>query len=647
MMSEERAIEIPSVLARIKSPQDVAGLDEAELVLLAQELRALIIDAVSQTGGHLASSLGTVELTLALLRLFNPKYDKIIWDVGHQAYPYKILTERADRFYTLRQHKGISGFPKMCESPYDHFGVGHSSTSISAALGMAQARELQGGSGHVLAVIGDGALTAGMAYEALNHAGGLDKRLIVVLNDNQMAISPNVGALSYFMSRNLSSRLARRLKREVADFLQSVPGVGEDMLSIARRGKKSFKTFFTPGILFEALHFSYIGPVDGHNLADLHQALQVAMASEEPILLHVLTQKGKGYSPAEHDPANYHGVGRFNPATGNVREPKASDASQSYTQVFASALCDLAEQDDRIVGITAAMPDGTGLLDFAAKFPSRFYDVGICEQHAVTFAAGLATQGMKPVVAVYSTFLQRAYDQVIHDVALQNLPVVFALDRAGLVGEDGPTHHGVFDISYLRHMPNMHILAPRGRRTLQNALLTALALEKPVALRYPRGACPFFAEQKGYKVLPLGQGELLREGDSELAVIAVGGTVHRAWGALEEIQAESGAKVSLFDPVWLKPMPEEQILELAARHKTLLVIEEHALAGGFGSAVLEFLADKGALGRCRVVRHGIGDSYVEHGAAEKLRETLQLDQDGIKNVIKGLLTPNPKSGKHQ
>lgn len=639
MMSEERAVQTPSVLSRIKIPRDVAELSEAELVLLAEELRALIIDAVSKTGGHLASSLGTVELTLALLRLFNPKYDKIIWDVGHQAYPYKILTGRADRFHTLRQYKGISGFPKMSESPYDHFGVGHSSTSISAALGMAQARELQGGSGHVVAVIGDGALTAGMAYEALNHAGALDKRLIVILNDNQMAISPNVGALSYFMSRSLSSRLARRVKREVADFLQSVPGVGDNMLDLARRGKKSFNSFFTPGILFEALHFSYIGPVDGHNLNDLNQALEIAMASEEPILLHVMTQKGKGYSPAEHDPANYHGVGRFNPATGKVQEPKFGDVSQSYTQVFSSALLDLAGQDDRVIAITAAMPDGTGLSSFADKFPHRFYDVGICEQHAVTFAAGLATQGFKPVVAIYSTFLQRAYDQVLHDVALQDLPVVFALDRAGLVGEDGPTHHGVFDISYLRHMPNMHILAPRGRRTLQNSLLTALALEKPVAVRYPRGVCPFFSEQKGYKVLPLGKGEILREGDAPLAVIAVGGTVPRVWGALEEIEKESGARVSLFDPVWLKPMPEEQILALAAQHKTLLVLEEHALAGGFGSAVLELLSDRNMLARCRLVRHGIPDAYVEHGSAPELREALGLDQNGIKNVIQGLLEP--------
>lgn len=637
-MAQERAEQAMSVLARIKEPHDVADLSEKELDILAHELRSRIVEVVSKTGGHLASSLGTVELTIALLRLFDPKYDNIVWDVGHQAYPYKLLTGRADRFHTQRQYKGLSGFPKMSESPYDHFGVGHSSTSVSAALGMAQARELQGKSSHSIAIIGDGAMTAGMAYEALNHAGALDKRLIVILNDNQMAISPNVGALSYFMSRNLSSRLARRLKREMADFLQSVPGIGEDMLGLARRGKKSFQSFFTPGILFEALHFHYLGPIDGHDLAELEKGLKLAMIAEEPILLHVMTQKGKGYAPAEEDPATYHGVGKFNPASGVVTELKVGgDASQSYTQVFASTLCDLAEQDDRIVAITAAMPEGTGLLSFAEKFPSRFYDVGICEQHAVTFAAGLATQGMKPVVGVYSTFLQRAYDQVIHDVALQDLPVVFALDRAGLVGEDGPTHHGVYDISYLRHMPNMHILAPRGKRSLQNAMLTALALEKPVAVRYPRGACPFFATQKGYRVLPLGEGEFLREGDSPLAVIAVGGMVHMAWGALEEIQKESGAGVTLFDPVWLKPMPEKQIIALAKKHKTILVAEEHALAGGFGSAVLELLADKNMLGKCKLVRLGIPDKYVEHGAAAKLRAALGLDQAGIKKTIKGLL----------
>ncbi len=632
MSAQEKITNLP-LLENIRVPSDVALLDESQLPELAQELRDKILNSVSRTGGHLASSLGVVELTVAMLRLFNPKYDKIIWDVGHQAYAYKLLTGRADRFETLRQYKGLSGFPKIAESPYDHFGVGHSSTSISAALGMAAAREMQGGNNHVVAVIGDGALTAGMVYEAMNHAGAMNKRLIVILNDNQMSISKNVGALSYFMSRNLSSRWMRRVKREVSDFLQSVPGVGEEMLNLAKQSKKSFKTFFTPGILFEALHFNYIGPVDGHNFEELNQALSVAMGDDSPVLVHVLTQKGKGYVPAESDPSNYHGVGRFNPSTGDVKEPNAGDDSMSYTEVFSSALCDLAAQDTSIVAITAAMPEGTGLTRFANQFPARFVDVGICEQHAVTYAAGLATQGIKPVVALYSTFLQRGYDQVLHDVALQNLPVVFAVDRAGLVGEDGPTHHGVFDVAYLRHIPNMHILSPRGRRTLQNCLTTALALGKPVAVRYPRGQCPFFAKQDHFKVLPYAEGEFVRQGDADVAVIAVGGLFHQAWAAIDEICKETGKDITLFDPIWLKPLPEKQILEMAARYSTLLIFEEQSLPGGVGSAVLELLNDHNLLGKCKVVRHGIPDQFVEHGAAGSLRAALGLDKAGFKKLV--------------
>lgn len=632
MSAEEKIIQ-SSLLSELVNPQDVAAFEESELPLLAQELRDKILETVSSTGGHLASSLGTVELTIALLRLFNPRFDKIIWDVGHQAYSYKLLTGRAERFGTLRQYKGISGFPKIAESPYDHFGVGHSSTSISAAVGMVSAREMLGANNHVVAIIGDGALTAGMVYEAMNHAGALGKRLIVILNDNQMSISKNVGALSYFMSRNLSSRWMRRVKREVSDFLQSVPGVGEEMLNLAKQSKKSFKTFFTPGILFEALHFNYVGPVDGHDFQALHDSLSIAMGDDSPVLVHVLTQKGKGYTPAESDPTNYHGVGRFNPYTGDVKEPNAGDESLSYTEVFSSALCDLAAQDKNIVAITAAMPEGTGLTRFSKQFPGRFVDVGICEQHAVTYAAGLATQGIKPVVAVYSTFLQRGYDQVLHDVALQDLPVVFALDRAGLVGEDGPTHHGTFDVAYLRHIPNMHILSPRGRRTLQNCLATALDLGKPAVVRYPRGQCPFFSKQDSFKILPFAQGEFLRQGGKDLAVIAVGGIVHEAWEAIAEIKEETGRDITLFDPIWLKPLPEEQILELARTHSTLLVLEEQALAGGVGSAVLELLSDNNLLGQCRVVRHGIPDKFIEHGAASILRADLGLNQVGFKKLI--------------
>ncbi|MCL1916449.1 MAG: 1-deoxy-D-xylulose-5-phosphate synthase [Desulfovibrionaceae bacterium] len=632
MLPEETDLN-PLILPEILQLEDVAALAEEQLPQLAEELREKILHSVSRTGGHLASSLGVVELTIAILRLFNPDRDRILWDVGHQAYAYKILTGRGDRFHTLRQHKGISGFPRRDESPYDHFGVGHASTSISAALGMVTAREIQGGGQHVLAVIGDGAMTGGMVYEAMNHAGAMNKRLIVILNDNKMSISGNVGALSYFMSRKLSSRWMRRVKREVSDLLQSLPGVGEEVFGLLRQSKKSLKSFFTPGILFEALNFSYLGPVDGHDLQKLQEALRLARASDTPILVHVLTRKGKGYHLAESDPLNYHGVGGFDPMTGNVQAPGAGDESLSYTEVFSTALCDLATQDTRVIAITAAMREGTGLTRFSKRFPSRFVDVGICEQHAVTYAAGLAVQGMKPVVAVYSTFLQRAYDQVVHDVALQNLPVVFALDRAGLVGEDGPTHHGVFDIAYLRHIPNMHILSPRGRRSLQNALATAMALERPVAVRYPRGQCPFFEDQEQFKILPMGEGAFLRQGDAPLAVISVGGTAHRAWAALEEILQEGGPSIALFDPIWLKPMPEEQILDLARRSSTLVVLEEHALAGGFGSAVLELLAREDLLGRCRVLCQGIPDAFVEHGSAEILRERLGLDKDGLKKLI--------------
>ncbi|MDL2285163.1 1-deoxy-D-xylulose-5-phosphate synthase [Desulfovibrio sp. OttesenSCG-928-F07] len=621
------------LLESIKNPADLASFSNDQLNELSQELRDKILYCVSRTGGHLASSLGTVELTVSLLHKFNPRFDKIIWDVGHQAYSYKLLTGRAERFDTLRQYKGVSGFPKMSESPYDHFGVGHSSTSISAALGMVAAREMQGGSNHVVAVIGDGALTAGMVYEAMNHAGALGKRLIVILNDNQMSISKNVGALSYFMSSKLSSRWMRRVKREVSDFLQSVPGVGDEMLNLAKQSKKSFKTFFTPGILFEALHFNYLGPVDGHDINALNEALDVAMGDDSPVLVHVLTQKGKGYVPAESDPTNYHGVGRFNPATGDVKEPNAGDDSMSYTEVFSSALCDIAAEDTKIVAITAAMPEGTGLTKFAAQFPARFADVGICEQHAVTYAAGLATQGMKPVVALYSTFLQRGYDQVLHDVALQNLPVVFAVDRAGLVGEDGPTHHGTFDVAFLRHIPNMHILSPRGRRTLQNSLKTAFELGKPVAVRYPRGQCPFFAKQDEFKVLPYATGEFLREGKANVAVVAVGGLVHQAWAAIDEIKNETGTDVTLFDPIWLKPLPEEQLLEMANTYSTIIVLEEQNLPGGVGSAILELFNDHGLLGKCNVVRKGIPDAFIEHGAASILRADLGLDKAGFKSLI--------------
>ncbi|MDR2050546.1 MAG: 1-deoxy-D-xylulose-5-phosphate synthase [Deltaproteobacteria bacterium] len=632
-MTERKCVRSGSLLSEIASPLDVAALDESLLPKLALELRDKILHSVSRNGGHLASSLGVVELTIALLRLFDPGRDRIIWDVGHQAYAYKILTGRRDSFDSLRQGGGLSGFPKLSESPCDHFGGGHASVSISAALGMVSAREISGRKHHVVAIIGDGALTGGMAYEAMNHAGAMNRRLIVILNDNQMSISKNVGALSYFMSRNLSSRWMRRVRREVADFLQSVPGVGEEILNLAKQSKKSFKTFFTPGILFEALNFNYLGPVDGHNQDKLHEALSLAVSNDSPILVHVLTQKGRGYTLAESSPGEYHGVSRFNLLTGKVKEPGSGEESLSYTEVFSSGLCELAARDAAVFAITAAMPEGTGLAKFSRLFPGRFADVGICEQHAVTYAAGLATQGMKPVVAVYSTFMQRAYDQVLHDVALQNLPVVFALDRAGLVGEDGPTHHGVFDMAFLRHIPNLHILSPRGQGSLRDSLATALSLGKPAVLRYPRGQCPFLESRNDFRILAPGNGEFLRRGKEEVAVIAVGGTVIRAWEAINEILEESGREVTLFDPVWIKPLPEEQLADLAGRHPFLLILEEHVLAGGFGSSVLEFFNGQGLLGKCRVVLRALPDVFVEHGSSAELRAKYGLDKDGFKKLI--------------
>ncbi|MDL2313849.1 1-deoxy-D-xylulose-5-phosphate synthase [Desulfovibrio sp. OttesenSCG-928-C14] len=626
------------ILDSITDPARVPALGPEELEALAAELRARIIDSVSRTGGHLASSLGVVELTLALLRVFNPARDKIVWDVGHQAYGYKMLTGRAGRFDTLRQFGGISGFPKRSESPYDHFGVGHASTSISAALGMVMARERTGQDYNVVSVVGDGAVTGGMIYEAMNHAGAMAKPFVVVFNDNQMSISKNVGALSYFLSRKLSSNWVRRVKREVSAFLKSIPGVGDDMFTLARRSKQSFKTFFTPGILFEALRFNYIGPVNGHDIEALEQALSIAAAEDKPTLVHVLTQKGKGYLPAENDPTNFHGIGRFNPNTGDVESPGKGDNAKSFTQIFSSALCQLAQDDQSIVAITAAMPDGTGLAEFARRFPERFYDVGICEQHAVTFAAGLATQGVKPVVALYSTFLQRGYDQVLHDVCLQDLPVVFALDRSGLVGEDGPTHHGVFDIAYLRHIPNLSILSPRGRCTLKAALSLGLDLNAPVVIRYPRGECPYFEQDDlSVEILP-GKGELLRPGaqDRRLAVLALGALAHPACLAAEALAAE-GFSPAVYDPIWVKPLAEEEILRLAEEYDGLLVLEEHVLQGGFGSAVLELLNERGMLGRCRVFLHGLPDEFVEHGQVAQLRQKYRLDERGLGEVMREAL----------
>jgi len=620
------------ILEKLASPADLKDLSPVELESLAAEIRESIIDTVAANGGHLASSLGVVELTIALHRVLDSPSDKIVWDVGHQAYAHKLLTGRRERFSTLRQLDGISGFPKRGESPHDSFDVGHSSTSISAALGMAAARDVLGGSEKVVAVIGDGSLTAGLAFEGLNQAGHLKKNLIVILNDNEMSISPNVGALSSFLSRQMTSDLFIRLKRETEHFLGNVPRFGRDLINIARRAEESLKGFLTPGMLFEAFGFDYVGPLDGHRLPELIETLQNVSRLEGPTLVHVVTRKGKGYAPAEANPSLFHGVGPFDRQTGQVKAGKGGAAS--YTAVFGRTLLEQAERDSRVVAITAAMAEGTGLKAFAARFPDRFFDVGIAEQHAVTFAAGLACQGLRPTVAIYSTFLQRAYDSVLHDVCLQNLPVSFALDRGGLVGADGPTHHGVFDLSYLRHMPNLTIMAPRDELTLRRAMATALVVDGPLAYRYPRGNCLGLALDGPYEPVPLGRGEKLVDGNDGV-IFAAGATVTAALAAAEQLAA-AGIRLAVVDPRFLKPLDRELIAGEARRCGVVVTVEENVLAGGFGSAVLELLAGEGVA--ARVLRLGLPDVFVEQGSQEELHARYGLDAAGIAGSIRNFIS---------
>ncbi len=613
-------------------------LPEAELPQLAEDLREVIVKTVAETGGHLASSLGVVELTIALHRVFDSPTDKIVWDVGHQAYAHKLLTGRYARFSTLRQLNGLSGFPKREESPHDCFDVGHSSTSIAAALGMATARDAKGGNEKVVAIIGDGSLTAGLAFESLNQAGHLKKDLLVILNDNEMSISPNVGALSSFFSRQLTSDFFVRLKRETETFLDSVPKIGKDLRRLAKKAEEAVKGFLTPGMLFEAFDFDYVGPIDGHKLDELIQTLENITHMDGPVLMHVVTKKGKGYPPAEENPHIYHGVGPFDPVTGKVK--KGRSGPPSYTSVFGKTLTELAEEDDRIVAITAAMPEGTGLISFAERFPERFFDVGIAEQHAVTFAAGMATRGLKPVIAVYSTFLQRAYDNVVLDVCLQKLPVTFALDRGGLVGADGPTHHGVFDFSYLRHIPNLVFMVPRDENCLRHAMATALAFDGPFAYRYPRGSGTGVALEKP-RTVTIGKGEKLREGKDGV-IFAVGSMVVDALAAAE-ILAGDGHDLAVVDPIFLKPLDKELLVAEAARTGFVVTIEENALQGGFGSAVLELFCDEGL--NVPVTRIGLPDRFIEQGSQAELRARCGLDAQGIVATIKGALVEELRWGQ--
>jgi 1-deoxy-D-xylulose-5-phosphate synthase len=623
---------MPKLIDNIQCPADIKGLSMEQLAALAAEIRDLIIGTVSTNGGHLASNLGCVELTLALHYCFDSPADRIIWDVGHQAYTHKILTGRCEKFPTLRQYDGISGFPKRSESPHDAFGAGHASTSISAALGMAVSRDLSGGDNTVIAVIGDGSLTGGIAFEALNQAGHLKKNLIVILNDNEMSISRNVGAFSAFLSRKLTGSYYRGLKKEMQELLLGIPAVGNNILHFARKAENSLKGFLTPGTLFEALGFEYLGPISGHNIPQMCEILTNVRSLEGPVLIHVMTTKGKGYPPAEQNPALFHGVGPFDVATGTVKAAKGG--AKSYTGVFGETMVKLGAEDDRIIAITAAMPDGTGLTPFARTYPDRFFDVGIAEQHALTFAAGLAAEGFRPVTAIYSTFVQRAYDQVFHDICLQKLPVTLALDRGGVVGDDGPTHHGVFDLSYLRHLPEMTVMAPKDENELQHMLKTAIYAERPIALRYPRGAGHGVQLDREIVELPIGKGEQLMTG-TDLAIVAIGATVYPALEAAG-LLAERGITATVINARFVKPLDRDLILGAADQTGCLVTVEENALHGGFGTAVLELLEEEGRSG-IRVKRIGIPDRFIEQGSQEQLRRDLGLDASGIFRTVEEFL----------
>lgn len=613
------------ILDRINEPADIRGLTPDQLDELAAELRRFIIETVSRTGGHLAPNLGVVELTLALYGVFRVPEDRLVWDVGHQCYVHKILTGRRLQFDTLRQFGGLSGFPNRNESPCDCFGTGHSSTSISAGLGMALARDLDGGNRKVVVVIGDGALSGGMAFEALNNAGHLDRRLIVVLNDNEMSIARNVGGMARYLSRLRTDPMYSRSKEECESLLRRIPAIGPRVLRWAERVKDSLKYLVVPGMLFEELGFTYLGPIDGHNIPAMLDVFRQAQGVEGPVLVHVLTRKGKGYAPAENDPGKFHGIGPFDVATGRT----SSTSRVDYTEVFGKTMVQLARGNDRILAITAAMTRGTGLESFARQFPGRFFDVGIAEQHAVTMAAGLATEGYRPVVAVYSTFLQRAYDQVLHDVCLQKLPVVFALDRGGLVGEDGPTHQGLFDFSFLRSIPNLVLMAPKDENELQHLLKTAVEHGGPIALRYPRGKGTGCALDQEFRILPIGRAEVLRDGD-DITLLAIGNMVPVAVAAAEQL-VERGMQAGVINARFVKPLDEECICRQVRRTRCLITIEEHMVSGGFGSAVLEMLSRRG-LADIRVRLIGISDNFVEHGAPHLLRAKYGLTVEHLVEV---------------
>ena len=609
-------------------------MPRTELDQLAGEIRQVIVDVVSGTGGHLASSLGAVELAIALHYVFDMPEDKIIWDVGHQAYAHKLITGRREQFHTLRRHDGLSGFTRTSESLYDSFSTGHSSTSISAGLGMACGKSLKDESSKVIAVIGDGSLTAGLAFEALNQAGSHnDKQLIVILNDNEMSINRNVGALSSLLSRTFSRKKLQEIRREFGLFLKALPRIGGDIYQFAKRTEESFKTFVTPGMLFEAFNFEYFGPINGHNLNHLIDILNNIKYFKEPVLLHVTTQKGKGYPPAEQNPVYFHGCGSFDVDSGTCKDVKSS--TPSYTQVFGQTLLELAEKDRRIVAVTAAMPEGTGLSPFYEAFPDRIFDVGIAEQHGVTFAAGLSTEGFIPVVAIYSTFLQRAYDQILHDVCLDAHHVIFAIDRGGIVGDDGPTHHGLFDLSYLRSLPNMVLMAPKDENELRHMMVTAIKHDGPIAFRYPRGNGEGVSLDEPLRPIPIGKAEIVDTGNDVL-ILALGQPLNMAREACR-ILASEGISATVVNCRFIKPLDIETISEWVIKIPRVLTVEENVLAGGFGSAVVEALSDKG-IGPFKIKRMGIPDQFVEHGSQQVLRNKYGIDAPAIAQAARQLVS---------
>ena len=618
------------LLDQINSPQDIKKLPVEELARLAQEIREKMITVVSRVGGHLASNLGAVELTLALHYVFDSPEDKIVWDVGHQSYTHKLLTGRKKGFDTLRQYHGLSGFPKMDESEHDHFIVGHASTAISSALGLACARDQKGEDFSVIAVVGDGALTGGLAFEGLNNAGAQKRKLIVILNDNRMSISKNVGAMSGYLTDLLTDEKYNRLKAEVWELVGRFKR-RDKIRAMVAQVEESVKGFLVPGIIFEKLGFRYFGPLDGHDLPRVIKTLKHLRTLNGPVFLHVLTKKGKGYKYAEEDAPRFHGIGTFDKVTGNSNSDKGK---KKYTDVFGETVVKLAQKDKRIIAITAAMSLGTGLVEFARRFPDRFFDVGIAEQHGTTFSAGLAALGLKPIFAVYSTFLQRAFDQVIHDIALQNLPVILSIDRAGLVGEDGPTHHGCFDLSYLRQVPNFVIMVPKDGNELKDMLFTAVKWNKsPVAIRYPRGTIPDKVKN-GFNLLEMGKWEVLKEGN-DLLILACGSMVYPALEAAKDLQNES-INTEVINSRFIKPLDEEMLTSLLSKFDKIITVEENSLQGGFGSAVLEFAQENG-FDNITVKRLGIPDRFIQHGARKTLLSELGLDKERISQTAEKML----------